>query len=401
MKYPRPTNAPRASALFTLLDETIPRKGPYRDSIRTANNTHLLREDDTIALRFHNTRVVRIYADGAVSLHLNGWYTNTTLARVNGFLSQYADLIGGKRADGARPFRVHKDYRPTSESGIPLDARGYLLSRFDPKAKRPPRTRRVYRVRYDNAWSENPASGIVVREEMGNPAWSDWDHVLTIRFPFYDSAVAAEKRERAKGNYYSRGHVSSWALTRSIPASSHTFLRTIVDDSDDGAGAYVSHEYFDGITIGPRGKVSEMPRQHYRKSRPQTIGQYCKRARGPFYKVLREDLRAPFQPNYQWKVGAWQRVKGPLEPCANGLHCATQAQLAKWLDGTWPNQTRVGTPILTSRVFVAHTRGPVYDAGEKCLTRSLKIGRELEPWEVFARISLPLPATIETREVAS
>jgi hypothetical protein len=69
-----------------------------RDSVKLGNNTYLERvtervyedgkmpqERTVIAVRLHNTQIVRFYEDGTKSLHTGGWQTVTTKDRLNEF----------------------------------------------------------------------------------------------------------------------------------------------------------------------------------------------------------------------------------------------------------------------------------------------------------------------------
>lgn len=365
--------ATRTHRLFKTLDALL--QGPCHSSRKLRNNTYLVRIDgDTLAIRFHGTYVVKVTRRGDVILSAGGWYTVTTKDRISSFLSEYSALIGNGRG-----------YRLWSERGQ------WNLYQYD--ADLPPKTRkvRVYRVRYEGCYALSPVTGTVYREEHGSPHWSEYGHELSVHFPGYEWQRAADARMYADGRFsYARGPRADRYVKYYRPAG-HRFLRTETV-TDESPGGYRSYPFYNGVTIGPRGAVSREAETRARKHASRTIGQMYDRARGPYFKVLRPDLTAPFVPSYQWRIGKWQRVKGPLSACENGLHCATSKQLARWIDGNWPNGVRSAAPVLTSRVFVAQSRGPVYDAGDKCVTRSLRLTRELDAGEVFARCSLPIPA---------
>lgn len=67
---------------FELGVETLGR----RESKKLANNTYLVRvNDDTLAVRLHDTNVVTVYRDGTFMLDSGGWRTVTTKDRINGY----------------------------------------------------------------------------------------------------------------------------------------------------------------------------------------------------------------------------------------------------------------------------------------------------------------------------
>jgi len=72
---------------------------------KLANNTYLvIRDDGGLAVRLHNTEVVIHYKDKII-LNTNGWYTNTTKARINEF----------------SPFSVYqRNYEWFIDDGIPF-----------------------------------------------------------------------------------------------------------------------------------------------------------------------------------------------------------------------------------------------------------------------------------------
>lgn len=71
-----------------------------RDSVKLGNNTwlekatHFILEglgevaetEDYIAVRLHNTQIVKFYADNPTTLHTGGWRTVTTKDRINEFI---------------------------------------------------------------------------------------------------------------------------------------------------------------------------------------------------------------------------------------------------------------------------------------------------------------------------
>lgn len=48
-----------------------------------ANNTRLMQREGYIAVKFHNTDIIRYYPDGRVQLFTGGWYTISTKERIN------------------------------------------------------------------------------------------------------------------------------------------------------------------------------------------------------------------------------------------------------------------------------------------------------------------------------
>jgi hypothetical protein len=64
-----------------------------RDSKKVANHTYLCRYwarvEDYIALKLHQTEIVKVYKNGKIQLSSGGWRTNTTKQRFNAFFSDY------------------------------------------------------------------------------------------------------------------------------------------------------------------------------------------------------------------------------------------------------------------------------------------------------------------------
>lgn len=58
-------------------------QGRNKDSKKLANNTYLIRNNDSIAVKLHNTNVVTFYSDGRIILDSGTWRTNTTKDRIN------------------------------------------------------------------------------------------------------------------------------------------------------------------------------------------------------------------------------------------------------------------------------------------------------------------------------
>jgi hypothetical protein len=64
-----------------------------RDSLRLGNNTYLVsrfspeENDKHIAIRLHNTDIVKFYSNGRITLHTGGYQTVTTKERINQFIA--------------------------------------------------------------------------------------------------------------------------------------------------------------------------------------------------------------------------------------------------------------------------------------------------------------------------
>jgi hypothetical protein len=386
--------ATRTHKLFRSLDELL--QGRNHDSRKIANNTYLTRlSDNMIALKLHATYIVKVERNGSVILSTGGWDTVTTRERMNAFLCQYRSLIG---AAGDDAYRVYTN-------------RGYtfLSIRNDALPVHTVRKIRVYRATYQGAYGAcvpGSYNGQITREVRGNPHWREWDNALTIQFPGYEWQRDAETRRHARGQwntpraasgaYYPSAH----KFTRTIRPSFHSFIRTETETTDT-IGGYRTFPFFNGITISGRGRVSDpVPdkRRPYREVKDRRpLREKYTRATGPFFKVLKPDLRAPFVDTYHWTPGKWQTVKGPLVPCANGLHCATRDQLSRWvrvddraqyIDG---RRVPLSVPILQCRVFKVDTRGPVWYADGKCFARTIRLGNELSAGDVFALANVNLP----------
>lgn len=68
--------------LFASADSRLSGRTPYRRKV--GNNTYLERRDNgDIAVRLHDTDVVRLHPDGSITLHDGGWRTVTTKDRMN------------------------------------------------------------------------------------------------------------------------------------------------------------------------------------------------------------------------------------------------------------------------------------------------------------------------------
>lgn len=66
---------------YTQADNKL--QGRNKDSRKLGNNTYLLRHEDCISVRLHNTDIVKYYPDGSIELNTGGWNTLTTKARIN------------------------------------------------------------------------------------------------------------------------------------------------------------------------------------------------------------------------------------------------------------------------------------------------------------------------------
>ena len=86
--------------LDELLDEQL--QGKCFRSRKRENNTSLIRNDPDqyIAVRLHNTEIVRWYKDGSIVLNSGGWNTVTTRARIRTYILpdytiKYTDKVTG------------------------------------------------------------------------------------------------------------------------------------------------------------------------------------------------------------------------------------------------------------------------------------------------------------------
>lgn len=69
----------------------------------------------------------------------------------------------------------------------------------------------------------------------------------------------------------------------------------------------------------------------------------------------------------KWKKGRWRTVRGPIEPCLNGLHYCRDRQILVWLG-----------PALW--VFEDGSPGETIDTGDKMVTRRGRIVAKIEKW---------------------
>jgi hypothetical protein len=84
------------------------------------------------------------------------------------------------------------------------------------------------------------------------------------------------------------------------------------------------------------------------------------------YKVLGADGRAFHGGRGQWTPGRWRSARGPLVPCANGLHVTTIAQLPQWLGPA---------------IWRAETDGELLDAGDTWVARRARITEQVTAWD--------------------
>lgn len=61
-------------------------QGRCHESRKIGNNTYLKRRDDCIAIRLHETDILKFYPDGSFSICAEDWQTVTTKARLNEYL---------------------------------------------------------------------------------------------------------------------------------------------------------------------------------------------------------------------------------------------------------------------------------------------------------------------------
>jgi hypothetical protein len=84
------------------------------------------------------------------------------------------------------------------------------------------------------------------------------------------------------------------------------------------------------------------------------------------YKVLQTDGRAFHGGRGRWTPGRWRSVRGPLVPCARGLHVVTIAQLPQWLGPA---------------IWRAETDGELLDAGDTWVARKARITEQVTAWD--------------------
>lgn len=69
-----------------------------RMAVKLGNNTYLVRDDDDLSVRLHETNVVTYHADGSITLRTGGWFSRTTKDRMNTHLP--SDLsVQSKKGD--------------------------------------------------------------------------------------------------------------------------------------------------------------------------------------------------------------------------------------------------------------------------------------------------------------
>lgn len=60
-------------------------KGRDKTSRKTDNNTYVIKQEGYIAVKLHNTEVVKIYPDNTYELNAGSWYSVTTKDRINSY----------------------------------------------------------------------------------------------------------------------------------------------------------------------------------------------------------------------------------------------------------------------------------------------------------------------------
>lgn len=128
MYQPIPMNYAEALAILD-----AGRTRASRVSRKIASHTYLERlESGQIAVRLHNTYVVRFYASGAVELDSGGWQTVTTKERINRYLAPGLSLFQEKHVwyvqdrrpefllDGIHSDGWNKRYRVEFHDGLTI-----------------------------------------------------------------------------------------------------------------------------------------------------------------------------------------------------------------------------------------------------------------------------------------
>jgi hypothetical protein len=103
--------------------------GRCKDRRKIANNTWLERRDDeTIAVRLHQTDVVTYRADGSITLDTGGWFTVTTKDRMNRFSPFGVHSVRGEW------YVMHRnpDYNPEATRAHNGSAGAYWLDKEIP-----------------------------------------------------------------------------------------------------------------------------------------------------------------------------------------------------------------------------------------------------------------------------
>lgn len=71
---------------YTKADSML--QGRNHSSRKIGNNTYLIRHDSFIAIKLHNTEIIKYYPDNRIILDTEGWTTVTTKARMNEYLDK-------------------------------------------------------------------------------------------------------------------------------------------------------------------------------------------------------------------------------------------------------------------------------------------------------------------------
>ena len=88
-------------------------QGRNRESRKIANNTYLHREGEDIAIRLHNTDIVRFKPNGDIVLDSGGWLTVTTKQRMNEYLRRDMGEIWSERGVWYVALISQKDSEPS------------------------------------------------------------------------------------------------------------------------------------------------------------------------------------------------------------------------------------------------------------------------------------------------
>src|SRR5262245_25266207 len=121
---------------FAALDSFLGSRASRR--VPAIRSTVIERVDaQSIAVRYHSTRVVIAHADGSFTLNTNGHHTATTKARINDFSSArlfqrdfqwYHVTSTTTRTEGTATVTIRK---VAFEDGQRVDAFGYVMAQLD------------------------------------------------------------------------------------------------------------------------------------------------------------------------------------------------------------------------------------------------------------------------------
>ena len=371
----------RRHAIFRELENAMRNKrGEIRERVKIRNNTYLVRDDpDTIAVRFHSTNIVTVQRNGTVWLSTGGWETVTTKSRLNDFLGSY----------GPHDYQEYPVWDSDAGAYSETKTAKYKRPRFHVRSKR----------RRRNGYSE---SYLCLFEYRADMPWSRREYLFkyqyrsqTIPTTLEYLDVSYRPRADAPDDYETLPYHERYQFTeygRRVRVGSRV---------ETGTGDYFAHEWRDGITITPRGKVIVPMLRSYGRApaRIVPVSEY-ERATGPFFKVVAGDMSAPYQSGYKWAPDEWRTVKGPLVPCENALHAATREQLPQWAAARLFDPANItGIDAATgatcertlARIFRATPRGPMYTAQGKSFCRTMRLTNEYDPGTCRALIGYPLP----------